>query len=321
MTQTESILGSPNYMAPEQAEGRAKEVGPAADIYALGANLYELLTGRPPFVGPTILATLDLVKNAEPVPPRHLQPGVSPDLETICLKCLRKEPRRGTNRPKRWPRTSALPRRRADPGAADAASGNVRWKWVRRRPAMAALVVVSTLSILAAAGGWLWYRADRERQRAAVRRRVEGVRAQVDHYILLGEEAMRRKDWDGARAQLGSALALIRTEPATGRDGRRACRGMLAKCDARIADRARRERRRRARLEAFQRSYDEAVFYQSQYTGLEPEANLRASRAAARQALEQFEPADGRRAGSLSAPVLSTRRRSRPSPRAITSWR
>src|SRR5436305_9979172 len=81
LTRTESILGSPSYMAPEQAEGRAKEVGPAADVYAMGANLYELLTGRPSFVGPTILATLDLVKNAEPVPPRSLQPGVATDLE------------------------------------------------------------------------------------------------------------------------------------------------------------------------------------------------------------------------------------------------
>ena len=93
LTRTESILGSPRYMAPEQAEGRAREVGPAADVYALGTNLYELLTGRPPFVAPTVLATLDLVKNAEPVPPRRLQPGLSSDLETICLKCLRKEPR------------------------------------------------------------------------------------------------------------------------------------------------------------------------------------------------------------------------------------
>jgi len=67
LTRTESILGSPRYMAPEQAEGHAKEVGPAADVYGLGANLYELLTGRPPFVAPTVLATLDLVKNAVPV--------------------------------------------------------------------------------------------------------------------------------------------------------------------------------------------------------------------------------------------------------------
>ncbi len=94
LTRTESILGSPNYMAPEQADGRAKDVGPSADIYALGANLYELLTGRPPFVAPTILATLDLVKNSEPVPPRRLQPFLDRDLETICLKCLEKDPRR-----------------------------------------------------------------------------------------------------------------------------------------------------------------------------------------------------------------------------------
>ena len=91
LTRTESILGSPRYMAPEQAEGHTREVGPAADVYALGTNLYELLTGRPPFVAQTILATLDLVKNSEPVAPKRLQPGLASDLETICLKCLRKE--------------------------------------------------------------------------------------------------------------------------------------------------------------------------------------------------------------------------------------
>ena len=80
LTRTESILGSPRYMAPEQAEGHTREVGPAADVYALGTNLYELLTGRPPFVAPTILATLDLVKNAEPVAPEAIaaRPGLRP---------------------------------------------------------------------------------------------------------------------------------------------------------------------------------------------------------------------------------------------------
>ncbi len=291
LTKTNSILGSPSYMAPEQAEGGAKNVGPTADIYALGANLYELLTGRPPFVGPTVLATLELVKNAEPVSPRQLQPGVSADLETICLKCLRKEPQR------RYESADALAEDlgRYLGGEPILARPTPRWerawKWVRRRPSTAALIVVSALSILSAAGGGLWYRAERDRQRAAVRRRVEGVREQAGRSILLGGEAMRRKDWDSARAQMTGALALIRNEPALAAMGVEASR-MLAACDDRIA---RREARAaaRARLAAFQRSYDEAVFYQSQYTGLEPEANLRASRDAARQALAQFEPKGG----------------------------
>jgi serine/threonine protein kinase len=93
-TQTGTILGSPSYMSPEQAAGHNDQIGPATDVYALGVILYELLTGRPPFKGASMLETIDQVREHDPVPPRFLQPKTPRDLETICLKCLEKNPRR-----------------------------------------------------------------------------------------------------------------------------------------------------------------------------------------------------------------------------------
>jgi tRNA A-37 threonylcarbamoyl transferase component Bud32 len=93
-TQTGEIMGTPDYMAPEQAAGRTREIGPWTDIYALGAILYDMLTGRPPFQAPSVLEALELVRTQEPVPPSRLRLKLSRDLETICLKALQKEPQK-----------------------------------------------------------------------------------------------------------------------------------------------------------------------------------------------------------------------------------
>src|SRR5262249_30922032 len=94
LTQSGVFFGTPSYAAPEQTEGLTRAVGPAADIYALGAILYHMLTGRPPFQAATVLQMLEQVRAADPVPPSRLHPGLPRDVETICLKCLHKAPHR-----------------------------------------------------------------------------------------------------------------------------------------------------------------------------------------------------------------------------------
>ena len=161
-TRDGDVIGTPNYMAPEQAAGKMGTIGPATDVYGLGAVLYEMLTGRVPLQGPTTLDTLILVQTEEPVPPRRLQPGIPRDLEVICLKCLEKEPAR------RYPTAEHLAddlHRFLDHKpilARPTPAWERLWKAAKRHPTESALTVALILvaTIGFALVAWQWRRAE-----------------------------------------------------------------------------------------------------------------------------------------------------------------
>jgi formylglycine-generating enzyme required for sulfatase activity len=195
-TTTGTVMGTPSYMAPEQAGGKGKEVGPLVDVYALGALLYECLTGRPPFRAATPWETLQQVVDSEPVPPGRLA-GVPRDLETICLKCLAKEPCR------RYVSAQALAEDLLLFSAGQPIRGRpVGWperllKWVKRRPAVAALtaavVFVVLVGLVTSLGlaGWAFRERDLARGRLAEAQRANRrrVQAQVEQLGDIAPEA------------------------------------------------------------------------------------------------------------------------------------
>ena len=185
-TRTGEVVGTPSYMAPEQAAGKRKEIGTAVDVYALGAILYETLTGRPPFRAESSLETLQQVLVDEPVPPRRLQPRAPRDLELIALKCLRKRPR------DRYPDAEALAddlrrfRSNEPVRARPAPPWERAAKWARRRPAAAALLLAAVLAVIALLAGAWWHDAQLRAERDETERQKTEAQTQRD-------EAERRK--------------------------------------------------------------------------------------------------------------------------------
>jgi tetratricopeptide (TPR) repeat protein len=204
VTRTSAILGTPSYMAPEQAAGKGKEVGPAADIYALGAVLYECLCGRPPFKAATPYDTVMQVLSEEPATPRLLQPKLPRDLETICLKCLEKEPS------KRYASALELAEelarfRAGEPiRARPIRSWERAAKWGKRRPAVAALVVLSSFTVLAlVVGGFAFARHEAARAAEAATRAAEAAeqKARAEAGQVEAERQRQRADRNLMRAR------------------------------------------------------------------------------------------------------------------------
>jgi tetratricopeptide (TPR) repeat protein len=205
MTESGMILGTPAYIAPEQARGQVREIGPAADIYSLGAILYELLTGRPPFQGPSPMETLLQAAHQEPVSPSRLNPQVPRDLETICLKCLSKEPRR------RYASAAALAddltrfREGRPIQARPLGWGERSWRWARRNPTAAALLATALALVGLASGGGVWLVQQRARHDAEMRNDVGTAVAQAERLRKGFHFSEARKSLEQVRQRLEPA--------------------------------------------------------------------------------------------------------------------
>jgi serine/threonine protein kinase/Flp pilus assembly protein TadD len=322
-TQSGTILGTPSYMAPEQAGGKNKEIGPAVDIYSLGAILYELLVGRPPFKAGSPIDTVRQVIEQEPVPPRQLEPRVPPDLETICLKCLEKDPLR------RFGTAGDLAEdlRRFLEGepilARPTPTWERAWKWGKRRPYAVAIMGL-TAAILVGAGLFIvWHnvslrgqldiarteeRMARQREHDAVEtQRQSAIKQEGQKLFDSARVAVAARDWSSARLDLEKALTTIGYNPRMD-DLREPAQALLRKAEQELGIEADR-RASQTRYQKFTSTRDEAHFLGTLYTGMDFAANLEAARTSVHAALAVYDVlADGKAQPKLDAYLSSAQK-------------
>jgi eukaryotic-like serine/threonine-protein kinase len=318
-THTGQIMGTPSYMAPEQARGDTKLAGPPADIYALGAMLYEMLTGRPPFKGVSAMDTVKQVIEQDPISPSRVQYHVPRDLETICMKCLQKEPRKRYATAKdmaddlsRYLRGEPIKARRTPPIERAV-------KWAKRRPAKATAMAFVSLGLIGSLvfGAWYW-----NQQRALERiaqQHLAQVREESGNDHELARQAIAVRDWNSASGILTRRTTILQSETSPtlatlkDRTGQ-----MLAEVQNSLKSEKALAAEQKAKIEVeerYQRFLDqrkEALFRDTQFTGLLPATNLDLTRKAAEGALGVFAQRRGQddwALGDLPA-LLSTEQKS-----------
>jgi serine/threonine-protein kinase len=209
-TKSGTLLGTVQYMAPEQALGQLRHVGIHSDIYSLGVILYELLTGRPPYVGPTASELLRQIEQDDPAPMRSVRAGAPRDMEAICIKCLAKRPG------DRYPTAESLSLdllRFLDrkPVTARSLGRPTRvWRWCRRRPLLAGMTAaLAAMMATIMIGTWVMYRREHRLRQAADSKREFAQRAADDIYIAVVEQWLNKQpDLEGTRQKfLQKALA------------------------------------------------------------------------------------------------------------------
>jgi tetratricopeptide (TPR) repeat protein len=303
-TRLGAVMGTPSYMAPEQARGALDQIGPATDVWALGAILYECLTGRPPFLAATPWDVLEQVKNQEPVPVRGLQPNVPRDLETICLCCLQKE------RGRRYAGAAAL----ADDLGRFLAGEPVHarpvpaWeralKWARRRPTAAALAAAVAVAVVATSAGGLFYGLYKGQQATALDLQAAALRRQAERRQLAdrlfgqgrdaeaaGRLALAGKNDEEANRQLAAAERHLEHAGAVLEEEEDELAAEIKQRRQRIRDdqdELDRRRQMEPRVKGFLSDLDQVRFHTVSATEQERTANAAAVRRLAGPALVRF---------------------------------